>query len=143
MRLKILKIAGVVTGLAVLSAYLFLDIFASESAMKFDQAMWKSAWQTPTSDSSGSEVKKYPRKAMLDDLMNGPLLAPGVSKSAVIELLGQGKTFYDGKVLSYLIGPSDWSVDFNNLVIEFDANERLAKRYLWAYDSPPPLSQPR
>ncbi|NJN45871.1 MAG: hypothetical protein HC808_04620 [Candidatus Competibacteraceae bacterium] len=143
MRRKVLWILSVVSVLAAVAvlvgAYLFMDIFASESTMKFDKTVWMSAWQTPgVASNKSDERNQYPRKAMLNDLLEGPLLKPGTSKSTVIELLGQGKESHDGKVLSYLIGPSDLSIDFEHLVIEFDSDQRLTKHYQWAYDSPPP-----
>ncbi|MEZ5585267.1 MAG: hypothetical protein R3F37_23200 [Candidatus Competibacteraceae bacterium] len=42
---------------------------------------------------------------MPGDLLEGPLLEPGMSKSAVMELLGSGKEFHNGKVSGYLTGP--------------------------------------
>jgi hypothetical protein len=139
MRLKGLGIVAVPAVLALVGAYLVLDIFASERTMQFDKALWVSAWQMPVSGAAGTRgEQQYPRKAMLKDLLDGPLLKPGMSKAAVIELLGSGQELHEGKVLSYLIGPSDWSVDFDNLVLEFDTSGSLVQHYLWAYDTPPP-----
>lgn len=66
---------------------------------------------------------------MIDDLFS-KFLKVGMPSGAVIALLGNPEARFGEKRWRYELGPSVFGVDFEYLMIEFDAWTRVSKFYI-------------
>ena len=85
----------------------------------FDQALWRSASELPAPDN--------PRLGMLRSVECR--LHIGMAQEAVLSLLGPPDTRLSANAVAYALGVSPYGIDYEELVIEFDENGRLARHY--------------
>lgn len=70
---------------------------------------------------------KNPRIGLVPSL--DKVLAPGMSREEVIAVLGPPEANADGRDL-YSLGASPYGVDYEQLVVEYDADDRLERYYV-------------
>jgi hypothetical protein len=115
-----LKSLVVVCGLVLASALLW-SALATVSRPAFDRAAWIEA-------ADHENAIDHPRAAMVAEVLDS--LEVGVSRAAVEEMLGPAGDGRDLRRLEYGVGASGFGVDYDVLVIEFDASGRMTRAFI-------------
>jgi hypothetical protein len=111
---------GPVIGVAMAALAGAAAILAAEGTPDgFDQAGWKAQHDSTAIDN--------PRAGMVVAVEEH--LKPGMSRDEVLALLGPAES-ENGGTLTYDLGASPYGIDFDYLVIEFDAKGRLTRHYI-------------
>lgn len=110
-------------------AALLLDdrVIAGDPA--FDGAAWRAGSLAVSEDNFSSSDN--PRYALAWDLMDEHL-QPGMTRAAVLDLLGPPDSVVDG-ALHYVIGTNPYHIDPDAVVISFDAADRLVESHITQY----------
>lgn len=105
--------------LALAAALAALAAAALTQGGGFDSAAWKAQ--------HGSSARDNPRSSMVGDAMER--LRPGMTRAEVVALLGPAD-IVEGRIETYSLGVGAYGVDYEYLVLEFDAADRLRSHRL-------------